>query len=315
MFVGNNFFLRIISLVLWLVLVSFFIFTIFDTLPSDAATLLLGINVSEETLLATRAELGLNKPFFIRYTNWTIAILHGDLGTSQTYTIPINHLIAEKFPISFSLAILSLLLSSLLAIPCGLLMAWHYQSRFDKSTNFLFLLFLAIPSFWCAMIFVLYFAIKWSIFPAGGYDSSQPLTFLFLPALVLALPQIAIMGRFSKIQTLLILQKPFILSAFAKGCSQRQVLQNHVLKNIAAPILSLSGLQFAFLFSGAIIVENIFFLPGIGQFTVQALLQRDITSVRSLLLLFTTLLLCLNFLTDQLHRMIDPRPTKYRAIS
>ena len=307
MFIGNNFFARFFSFLIWLVFASFFIFSLFSTLPSDAATLLLGINASEETISAMRATLGLDRPFLSRYIEWFFNIIQGDFGTSNIYQTPVYEIIAERLPISLYLALFSLLLSSLFGILIGLLMAWHYLNKYDKLINFSLSLLLAIPTFWCAMLLALYFAIKWQIFPAGGWDADNPIASLFLPSLALALPQIAIMGRFTRIQTLLILRKPFIIAAFNKGCSPPRIFFVHILKNIAVPLLSLSSLQFAFLISGAIVVENIFFLPGIGQFAVQSLLQRDLTSLQSIILIFVVLLLSLNFLTDQIRRIIDPR--------
>ncbi len=308
----NRFAKKLLLFISLLLLTSFFVFTLFNHLPGDASELLLGIHGTEQTLANLRQELGLNQTFWQGYFSWIKQILQGDLGNSIIYQTPISELLANKIPISLTLAVSSLLLSNMIAVPLGLWMAWHrYNQKYptlEKSLHMMLFVFLAIPSFWCAMLLTLLFAIHWQILPAGGINSPIIKSFI-LPSIVLALPQIAISARFTHIQTLNILKQPFILTALCKGCSQLQILWHHLLKNIAAPLLTLSALQFAFLFSGTIVVENIFFLPGMGHFAVQSLLKRDITSLQIIFLFFILLLLGLNFISDYLRQIIDPRPS------
>ncbi len=305
----TNFFIRqILLLILWLLLASFFIFTLFFHLPGDAGEYLLGIQGNDAILANLREQLGLNQSFWVGYYGWILEILQGNLGKSMIYQTSLATLLAAKIPISVILAVMSLLLSNIIAIPLGLWLAIrHHGKKHDNIIMFLLLIFLAIPSFWCAMLITLLLSIYWQLLPAGGFDSSALLQTFLMPVIVLSLPQIAIMARFTRIQALNILQQPFIITAYCKGCSPRRILSHHLLKNIAPPLLTLSMLQFAFLFSGTIVVENIFFLPGMGQFAVQSLLKRDITALQIIFLFFVLLILCLNLFSDVVRRLIDPR--------
>ncbi len=302
---------QFLLLILWLLLASFFIFTLFFHLPGDAGEYLLGIQGNDAILANIREQLGLNQSFWAGYYGWLLALLQGNLGTSIIYQTSIATLLAAKIPISLGLAIMSLLLSNIIAVPLGLWLAiCHHGKKNDNASNaimFLLLIFLAIPSFWCAMLITLLLSIYWQLLPAGGFDSSALLQTFLMPVIVLSLPQIAIMARFTRIQALNILQQPFIITAYCKGCSPRRILSHHLLKNIAPPLLTLCMLQFAFLFSGTIVVENIFFLPGMGQFAVQSLLKRDITSLQIIFLFFVFLILCLNLFSEVVRRLLDPR--------
>ena len=302
---------QFLLLILWLLLASFFIFTLFYHLPGDASEYLLGIQGNDAILTNLREQLGLNQSFWAGYYDWLLELLQGNLGTSIIYQTSIAKLLAAKIPISIILAISSLLLSNIIAVPLGLFLALrHHGKKNDSASNaimFLLLIFLAIPSFWCAMLITLLLSIYWQLLPAGGFDSSALLQTFLMPVIVLSLPQIAIMARFTRIQALNILQQPFIITAYCKGCSPRRILSHHLLKNIAPPLLTLCMLQFAFLFSGTIVIENIFFLPGMGQFAVQSLLKRDITALQIIFLFFTLLILSLNLFSEVVRRLLDPR--------
>ena len=308
MILADVFLKQFLLLILWLLLASFLIFTLFFHLPGDAGEYLLGVQGNDAILANLREQLGINQSFWTGYYGWILNLLQGNLGNSIIYQTPIITLLAAKIPISLTLAVMSLFFSNIIAIPLGLWLAFrHHGKKKDTHIMFLLLIFLAIPSFWCAMLLTLLFSIHWQLLPAGGFDSSALLQTFLMPVIVLSLPQIAIMARFTRIQALTILQQSFIITAYCKGCSSTRILANHLLKNIAPPLLTLCMLQFAFLFSGTIVVENIFFLPGMGQFAVQSLLKRDITSLQIIFLFFVMLILTLNLLSDILRRLLDPR--------
>ncbi len=315
MFHGSNIAFRLAWLIFWLLCASLLVFTLFHYLPGDAASIMLGINATAETLTALEQQLNLNQPFWYSYFYWIGNILQGNLGHSLIYQTAIADLLPEKINLSLSLALCALVFSNSIAIPLGIWLALkHYHGKnlfVARFFNLSLMIFLAIPTFWCAMLLILLFALQWQIFPAGGFNPNAPFQSLFLPTLALSLPQIAIMGRFTRIQTLNILNEPFIFAEFCKGCSETRIIFKHILKNIAVPLLTLANLQFVFLFSGTIVVENIFFLPGMGQFAVQSLLKRDITSLQITFLFFTLLLLSLNFLTDWLTRTINVRTSEF----
>ena len=303
---------RLFSLVLTLVLASLIIFFAMEVVPGDPASVMLGVNAQPETIAALRQELGLDVAKPVRYFNWFTGMLRGDFGTSYTYRTPVRDMIADRMVVSFPLALYALLLSTLIAFPAGIIAATKRGAVADTSIMGTTQLGIAIPNFWFAMILVSVFAIKLRWFSAGGFPGWENGLFtgfkaLTLPAIALALPQASILARVMRSSLLDTLGEDFIRTARAKGLTARQALWRHALRNALIPVLTIIGLQLSFLLAGAIIIENVFFLPGLGRLIFQGITQRDIIVVESVVMLLVFAVVMVTFLVDIAYAAVDPR--------
>ena len=303
---------RVLSLIVSLWVASVVIFLVVEVAPGDPASFMLGINARPDTVAALRAELGLDQPKLGRYLDWVGGMLVGDFGTSYTYRAPVSGMIADRLWISLPLALYALTLSTLIAFPAGLYAAARRGGAGDVAVMGATQLGVAIPNFWFAMMLVLVFAINLRWFSAGGFpgweDGLLPgLKALTLPAIALALPQAAILTRVMRSSLLDILGEDFMRTARAKGLSGRQALWRHGLRNALIPVLTIVGLQFSFLLAGAIIIEQVFFLPGLGRLVFQAITQRDLIVVESVVMLLVFAVIVVNFLVDLAYALVDPR--------
>lgn len=306
------FFKRLVSLTLTLVAASIVIFVALEVVPGDPASYMLGINAQPDTLAALRDQLGLNGPALQRYFGWLAGMVHGDFGISYTYRVPVIDLIAVRAQVSMPLAFLALVLSTIIAIPVGLLAASRRNSATDVSIIGVTQLGIAIPNFWFAMILVLVFAINLHWFGAGGFPGWQngplpALKALVLPAIALALPQASILARMMRSSLLDTLAEDYIRTARAKGLTRRQALMRHALRNALIPVLTIMGLQFSYLMAGTIIIENVFYLPGLGRLIFQAITQRDLIVVKSVVMLLVFAVICVTLLVDLAYVLVDPR--------
>ena len=303
---------RLVALALSLVVASLVIFVMIELVPGDPASFMLGLNAAPDTVAALRAELGLGGSPVERYLRWVGGMLQGDFGTSYTYRAPVAELVTARLAVSLPLALMALLLSTLIAIPVGLYAASRRGRLGDWSVMGLTQLGIAIPNFWFAMILVVIFAINLRWFSAGGFPGWDQgiwpsLKALTLPAVALALPQASILARVMRSAVLEVLGQDYIRTARAKGLSRRRTLTDHALRNALIPVLTIIGLQFSFLIAGAIIIENVFFLPGLGRLVFQGITQRDLIVVESVVMLLVFAVILVNFLVDIAYGLADPR--------
>jgi peptide/nickel transport system permease protein len=303
--------IRALSLSLSLVVASVVIFALIEVIPGDPASFMLGINATDETLAALRAELGLDGSKLERYIAWIGGMLTGDFGTSYTYRVPVAELVLDRIWISLPLAVYALTLSTLIAFPIGILAAANRGGILDYGVMGGTQLGIAIPNFWFAMLLVLLFAVTLRWFSAGGFpgwdDPGAAIKSLTLPAVALALPQASILARVMRSALLETLSQDYIRTARAKGLSRRQAVLRHALKNALIPVLTIIGLQFSFLLAGAIIIENVFFLPGLGRLIFQGITQRDLVVVESVTMLLVFAVILVTFLVDVAYALVDPR--------
>jgi len=300
------------SLLATLLVASLIVFITIEVVPGDPASYMLGLNAQPETVAALRAELGLNQSKPARYVQWVSGMLRGDFGRSYTYRTPVAGMIADRLWISLPLALYALTLSTLIAFPAGLLAASRRGGVADTSVMGLTQLGIAVPNFWFAMLLVLFFAIKLAWFSAGGFPGWDAgfftaLKSLTLPAIALALPQASILARVMRSSLLDVLGEDYLRTARAKGLSRRQALWRHALRNAMIPVLTIIGLQFSFLLAGAIIIENVFFLPGLGRLVFQSIAQRDLIVVESVVMLLVFAVVMVTFLVDLTYAWVDPR--------
>lgn len=303
---------RLLSLCLSLTVASIVIFAVIEVAPGDPAAFMLGLNAQPDTVAALRTELGLDAPKFQRYLEWIGGMLRGDFGTSYTYRTPVADMIGDRLWVSLPLAIYALTLSTLIAFPAGIYAAARRGRPGDMAVMGATQLGVAIPNFWFAMILVLIFAIQLRWFSAGGFPGWDQGVFtglkaLTLPAIALALPQAAILARVMRSSLLDTISQDFMRTARAKGLSQRQALWRHALRNALIPVLTIIGLQFSFLLAGAIIIEQVFFLPGLGRLVFQSISQRDLIVVESVVMLLVFTVIVVNFLVDLAYAAVDPR--------
>jgi peptide/nickel transport system permease protein len=302
---------RLVSLVLSLIAASIVIFLVLEVVPGDPAQFMLGLNATPEAVATLRQTLGLEGPLLERYVGWVLGMLQGDFGTSYTYKVPVSDLIGDRIWISLPLALYALALSTLIAFPIGILAAVRRNSATDVGIMGATQVGLAVPNFWFAMLLVLLFSITLRWFSAGGFpgwqDPFAAIRALTLPAVALALPQASILARVMRSSLLDTLGEDYIRSARAKGLSQAQTLWRHALRNALIPVLTIIGLQFSFLLAGAIIIENVFFLPGLGRLVFQGITSRDLIVVKSVVMLLVFAVILVTFLVDVTYAMVDPR--------
>ncbi|MEC8149708.1 MAG: ABC transporter permease, partial [SAR324 cluster bacterium] len=296
-------FRRLTALMVTLLVASLLIFLLLEILPGDPAAVILGVGAQEDTLRALRAELGLDLPAPVRYLNWLGEVLQGDLGRSYTYDTPVQELLLNRVELSLPLALLAILLSTGIAIPLGVFAASRHRKVADTSIMGFAQLGVAVPNFWFAILLILLFSVKLGWFSAGGFAGWDAGWFpafksLFLPAVALALPQAAILARVTRSSVLETVQEDYIRTARAKGLSRSQTLWRHAVRNALIPVVTILGLQLSFLLAGTIIIENVFYLPGVGRLLFQAIAQRDLMVVKNLVLVLAATVVLINFLVD-----------------
>ncbi len=303
---------RALSLGLSLVVASLVIFFVVEVVPGDPASFMLGLNAQPDTIAALRSELGLDVSKLERYLAWVGGMLQGDFGTSYTYRTPVTEMIGDRIWVSLPLALYALTLSTLIAFPAGIYAASRRGKPGDMAVMGATQLGIAVPNFWFAMMLVLIFAINLRWFSAGGFagwdkGAAAAMKSLTLPAIALALPQSAILARVMRSALLDVLGEDFMRTARAKGLTRRQALMRHGLRNAMIPVLTIIGMQFSFLLAGAIIIEQVFFLPGLGRLIFQSISARDLIVVESVVMLLVFLVILVTFLVDLAYAAVDPR--------
>ncbi len=303
---------RVATSAITLVVASLVVFSVMEILPGDPAQVMLGMNATDEALAALRAELGLDQPVWWRYLAWVGGMLTGDFGRSYTYSVPVIELVGERLAVSLPLALISLALSTAIALPVGLFAARHRGRLPDTMSMGAAQLGVAVPNFWFGLILMYVFAAWLRMLPAGGFPGWSAglwpaLKSLVMPALALALPQAAILARVARSALIETLGEDYIRTARAKGLAEGDVLRRHALRNALIPVLTILGLQFAFLVAGAVIIENVFYLPGLGRLVFQAITQLDLIVVESVVMLLVAAVIIVNLLVDLSYAIVDPR--------
>ncbi len=303
---------RVFSLILTLFVATIIIFILIEVVPGDPAAFMMGLSTNTDAADALRAELGLNLSAWDRYFNWISGMLVGDFGISYTYRIPVSELVLDRLTVSLPLTIYALILSTIIAIPVGVISASKRGSFSDTFLMGTAQIGVAIPNFWFAILLVLLFSTTLQWFSAVGFVGWEAgffpvLKSLILPAISLALPQAAILSRVMRSSVLEVMDEDYIRTARAKGLTKRQALIRHGLRNAMIPVLTILGLQFSFLLAGGIIIESIFSLPGLGRLVFQAIAQRDLIVVKSIVTLLVLAVVMITFLVDLAYAWVDPR--------
>jgi len=292
--------------------VSIITFGVFQILPGDPVRTMLGTEADPTQIENLRSELGLDRPLYEQYADWMKGLLTGELGNSIRFSMPVKDLLFDRLPVTMSLALLTLTIVLLVSLPLGMFAARRQNKLSDVSLSTLTQIGMAVPSFWLGMMLILYVGMKFSFFKISGYipwtqSISGALSTLVLPALTIAIPQIAVNFRYVRTAILEQMQLDYVRTIRSKGMSEQNVMYKHVLKNAMIPILTVFGLIMTEVVAGTIIVEQVFSLPGVGQLLITAISNRDFPLVQGIVMYITVAVVVINFIVDILYSVLDPR--------
>ncbi len=294
-----------------LVVASLVVFAVMEILPGNAAETILGPTATPEAVAALAHKLGLDLPLHVRYARWIAGLLRGDLGVSYAYGSPIAPLIGASLAVSLPLAFMAMALSAAIALAAGVYAADRRGRAGDAMVMGMTQIGLAVPNFWLAILMVIVFAVTLRLVPAGGFPGwaypGRAIGALILPAVALGVVQAAILTRVTRSALIEAMGEDYMRTARAKGVSRTAALWRDALPNALVPVLTIMGLQFANLIAGAIVVENVFVLPGLGRLMLQSISNRDTPVVQDCVMLTAILVIGLNFLVDVACAAIDPR--------
>jgi peptide/nickel transport system permease protein len=295
-----------------LVLVSLLSFAVIWLVPGDPAAVFLDAGATPQQLAQVRQQLGLDQPFYLQMIAWYGRILHGNLGRSILLNRGVSEAIIERLPVTLSLTALALVFAVLMGMLAGLLAAMRHGGWADQSIMVLALFGLSVPEFWLGLVLIFAFAVRWHWFPAGDF---VPITQSFvgwlrsmaLPAFTLAAVQMGFIARMTRSAMLEVMHQDFIRTADSKGLPWSVVVTKHGLPNAMVPILTVIGIVTGGLLGGAVVVEQVFSLPGVGRLVIGAVLSRDFPVIQGTLLFVAVIYLLINLIVDVLYAVVDPR--------
>lgn len=303
---------RFIFLIITLVLISIITFLVFQILPGDPARVMLGPEADQTQILNLKRELGLDQPAYLQYLHLIEGFISGNMGESLRFSRPVLELIMTRLPVTISLAVLSLIIVVIVSIPLGIFSAKRANKMSDFVLSSVTQVGMAVPTFFVGMLLILFVGMTFKFFAPGGYvpwseSFTRALGSLFLPALTIAIPQIAISFRYIRNAILEQSKLEYVRTAHGKGVSERLVLYKHVLRNSMIPVLTVFGLILAEVIAGTIVVEQVFNLPGIGRLLITSVNYRDFPVVQGIVLYIALVVVLINFLVDFLYAALDPR--------
>ncbi len=295
-----------------MLVVALFVYGLLDLAPGDPAVFLAGDDATAEEIERIRSTLGLDQPFVQRFGIWLLHVLTGDLGTSLFTGTAVSETIAQRIPPTFTLMLMTLVVSVLIAIPVGALAAWHHNRFDDRLVMMGAVLSFSLPTFVVGYALAWAFGVELRWLPVQGYVPYSEgvwasIRTLILPTLALASVYVALITRITRATLLETLSQDYIRTARAKGVDHRNLLFRHALRNAAVPIVTVIGSGVALLISGAVVTETVFSIPGLGRLTVDAILRRDYPIIQGVILLFSFLYVLINLIVDLLYRAFDPR--------
>jgi peptide/nickel transport system permease protein len=287
-------------------------FALLHFIPGDPVDAILGVESTPAAREALRHDLGLDRPLLTQYVAWWGEVLRGDLGESVMTGQSVSQLIRQRLPTTIPLAVLSMSIALAIAVPAGILSAVKRNTWVDGLVSMIAFAGLSLPGFWLGALLILGFSVHWRIFPPGGYvsvfqDPIDGLRHLVLPAIALGTTFAAVLTRMIRSSLLEVLGKDYIRTARAKGQIERRILIRHALRNALIPAVTIIGVQAGFLLSGALVIEQIFSLPGIGRLTVQAVFDRDFPLLQGCIIVIALIFVVANLITDLIYVYLDPR--------
>ncbi|MFM9942724.1 MAG: ABC transporter permease [Hyphomicrobiaceae bacterium] len=304
---------RLLSTLIVMALVALFVFSLLYIAPGDPAAVIAGDQASPEDVIKIRTALGLDRPFLVRFTEWSWQIVrHQNLGTSMFTGLPVTELIRQRIEPTLSLALLTLILAICVAVPMGVLAAWKAGGWLDRIVMALAVAGFSVPVFVVGYLLSYFFALKLEWLPTQGYsplkDGFWPwLETLILPSIALGFVYIALIARITRATMLEVLSQDYVRTAKAKGVGQGSILFLHALKNAAVPIVTVIGIGVALLIGGAVVTESVFAIPGLGRLTIDAIVRRDYPVIQGIVLMFSFVYVIVNLCVDLLYTALDPR--------
>jgi peptide/nickel transport system permease protein len=303
---------RVLAAIPVMGVVALIVFLLLRLTPGDPAAILAGDNATPAQLERIRTSLGLNEPLYIQFFTWINKLLHGDLGVSLISNVPVLKMISQRIEPSISLAVATIILSVLVAVPLGVIAAWKQGTWIDRFVMGLSVLGFSVPVFVIGYILIQLFAIDLRWLPVQGFKTIASgfgpfLERLVLPTLALSFIYVALIARMTRASMLDVLGEDYVRTARAKGIGEIAVLFRHALRNAAVPVITVIGTGFALLISGVVVTESVFNIPGIGRLTVDAVLARDYPVIQAMILLTSLLYVAINLLIDLAYTLLDPR--------
>jgi len=300
-----NYLIRRLYLLIPVVLgVSTLVFLIIHLIPGDPVTLMLGDTALRSDIENLRKELGLNEPIYVQYLKFLLNTFQGNLGRSIHTNRPVIQTISERFPATMELAIGAIVVSLLISLPLGILSALKKDTIIDNGSRIFALLGISIPNFWLGPLLIILFSVKLGLLPVSGRGGIEN---LILPSITLGLGMSAIITRMVRASLIDVINENYIVAARAKGLRESSVVIKHALKNAFLPVVTIVGLQFGALLSGAIITESVFTWPGIGTLTIEAINRRDYPMVQGCIFVIAMCYVIVNLVTDLVYGLLDPR--------
>jgi peptide/nickel transport system permease protein len=295
---------RIGRLIITVFLISTIIFFVIRIIPGDPALVIAGLDASPQDIAAIRAKIGTDRPIMVQYFDWLWKVVRLDFGTSLTSGQPVTGLILERFPLTLSLALLGIVIGVAVAVPLGIVSAVRRWSGWDYLGMAFSQLGMAIPSFWLGILLLLLFAVRIRLFPLFGVGG---LRHLILPSVALGLARAAILLRLTRASMIEELSKEYVITARSKGLTERMVKYKHALRNGLLPVVTIAGIQLGYMLGGAIIIEQVFSLPGLGRLFLFGVYQRDFPLIQGGVIFVALVFSLINFFVDILYSILNPR--------
>ena len=303
---------KVLMMVLTLIVVSICVFLSFNIIPGDPATRRLGTEATPELIEQVREEMGLNEPLIVRYKDWVVSMLEGDMGTSFTYSLPVSSMIADKIPITVTLAFMSFVLMIAISIPLGLYTAKHAGGTIDRIIVVINQIVMAIPPFFSGILLSLIFGMILKLFTPGAFVSYKTdlkgfIHYLIFPAIAIALPKASMCIKLLRSSVIEEAAKDYTRTAYSRGNSTNEVLYKHVLKNAMIPVITFMGMALADMIAGSIVIEQVFGIPGISRILMTSISNRDYPVVEAIIMMIAAIVIVTNLLVDIIYRIVDPR--------
>lgn len=303
---------KMVTMVVTILIISFLVFFAFDMIPGDAALASLGTDATPERIEALREQMGLNRPLLQRYADWLFSFVRGDFGTSYKYNMPVLDMMADKFPITVMMAMISFVMIVVVSLPLGIYTVKHQGKWIDRVITVVNQILMAIPHFFMGIVLTYVFGLLLKLFTPGAFvsydvDFKAFIRYLIFPCIAIALPKTATSVKMIKSACLAEAKKDYTRTAYSKGNRTGQVLVKHVLKNAMIPVITLWGMMLADLLVGSIVIEQVFNIPGIGRILITSISYRDYPVVEAIIVLIAVIIVVTNFLVDVIYQWIDPR--------
>ncbi len=305
---------KILTTILTLLAVTFFVFLSFHVISGDPASSMLGTEATPQKVAALREELGLNDPVLVQYGRWVAGLLHGDMGTSYSYRMPVTGMVANKIPVTITLTLMAFVLMVVISIPLGIYTAKHEGGVVDRVIYIINQIIMAIPPFFSGILITLIFGRIFKLFTPGGYVSYEKdfagfVGYLFFPAVAIALPKAAMAVKLLRSSVIKEAKLDYVRTAYSRGNRTNDVLYKHVLKNALIPVVTFLGMALADMIAGSIIIEQVFSIPGLGRILLTSISNRDYPVVMAVIVCIAVLVLVVNMAVDLIYGLIDPRIT------